>query len=331
MHLLSRRGLLALFGAAAAGAAQNPVRSPDNPKSDNPKSPGAASDGDVPVFRAGTQLVDLHVSVLDKSGKLITDIPESAFKVYENGVEQPLKRFLREDVPVSMGIIIDNSGSMRDKRAKVAAASVALVKASNPQDEEFIVDFNDDAYLDQPLTGDIKKLETALDRLDSRGGTAMRDAIGSSIDYVKDKGKRDKKVLVVVTDGNDNTSAETLENLVRKAQRSEVLIYCIGLLSEEEPREARAARRALKALSEASGGLDYYPKDLAEVERVTPQIAHEIRNQYLLAYSPTNPALDGTFRKIEVKVKGYSNPMVRTRSGYYATPEKAKTSGFSQK
>jgi Ca-activated chloride channel homolog len=326
MHLLSRRGLLALFGAAAAGAAQS-VRSPDNAK-----SPGAANDGDVPIFRSGTQLVDLHVSVLDKNGKLITDISESAFKVYENGVEQPLKRFLREDVPVSMGIIIDNSGSMRDKRAKVAAASVALVKASNPQDEEFIVDFNDDAYLDQPLTGDIKKLEAALDRLDSRGGTAMRDAISSSIDYVKDKGKREKRVLVVVTDGNDNTSAETLENLVRKAQRSEVLIYCIGLLSEEEPREARSAKRALKALTEASGGLDYYPKDLAEVERVTPQIAHEIRNQYLLAYSPTNAALDGSFRKIEVKVKGYGNPMVRTRSGYYATPESAsKTSAFSGK
>ena len=190
MHLLSRRGLLALLGAAAAGAAQNPVRSPENSKSDNPKSPGAASDDDVPIFRSGTQLVDLHVSVLDKSGKLITDIPESAFKVYENSVEQPLKRFLREDVPVSMGIIIDNSGSMRDKRAKVAAASLALVKASNPLDEEFIVDFNDDAYLDQPLTGDIKKLEAALDRLDSRGGTAIRDAISSSIDYVKDKGKR---------------------------------------------------------------------------------------------------------------------------------------------
>jgi Ca-activated chloride channel homolog len=323
MHLLSRRGLLALFGAAAVGAAQS-VPSPDKAK-----SPGAANDGDVPVFRSGTQLVDLHVSVLDKSGKLITDIPESAFKVYENGVEQPLKRFLREDVPVSMGIIIDSSNSMRDKRAKVAAASLALVKSSNPQDEEFIVDFNDDANLDQPLTGDVKKLEAALDRLDARGGTAMRDAISSSIDYVKKEGKREKKVLVVVTDGNDNTSAETLENLVRKAQRSEVLIYCIGLLSEEDPREARSARRALKALTEASGGLDYYPKDLAEVERVTPQIAREIRNQYLLAYSPTNAALDGSFRKIDVKVKGYNNPIVRTRTGYYATPERA-SKGFGK-
>src|SRR5215471_18445050 len=305
MHLLSKREFLAFLGGAVVFA-QNPAQ---NTPSQNLK------EGDVPVFKAGTQLVDLHVSVLDKSGKLITDVPEAGFKVYENGIEQPIKLFRREDVPVSMGIIIDNSGSMRDKRTKVAAASLALVKASNPQDEEFIVDFNDDAYLDQPLTSEIKKLEAALDRLDSRGGTAMRDAISMSIDYVKDKGKKDKKVLLVITDGNDNTSNESLEQLVRKAQRSEVLVYCIGLLSEEEPREARNAKRALKALAEASGGMDYYPKDLAEVERITPQVAHEIRNQYLLAYSPTNPNLDGTYRKIEVKVKGYGNPTVRARSG----------------
>ncbi|HEY6345902.1 MAG TPA: VWA domain-containing protein [Bryobacteraceae bacterium] len=166
-------------------------------------------------------------------------------------------------------------------------------------------------------------MRTALDRLDSRGRTAMRTAVSFSIDYVKKSGKHDKKVLVVVTDGNDNASDgnPTQEALVRTAQHSEVLIYRIGLLSEEEPRYARDAHGALKALAEASGGLDYYPKDLAEVQRVTPQIAHEIRNQYLLAYTPTNPALDGTFPKIDVKVKGYGNPSVRARSGYYAMPE----------
>ena len=328
MLLLNRRRLLALLGGTGfslCSAKFSPAQSAAI------KDPANAGDDDVPVYHSGTQLVDLHVSVLDKSGKLVTDLPESAFKVYENAIEQPVKIFRREDVPVSMGIIIDNSGSMRDKRAKVAAASLALVKASNQLDEVFIVDFNDDAYLDQPLTSDIKKLEMALDKIDSKGGTAMRDAIGMSLDYVKDKGRREKKVLLVVTDGNDNTSNESLEQLVRRAQRSEVLIYCIGLLSEEEPREARSAKRALKALAEASGGLDYYPKDLAEVERITPQVAHEIRNQYLLAYSPTNTALDGTYRKIEVKVKGYGNPNVRTRSGYYATPEPASKSAPAAK
>jgi Ca-activated chloride channel family protein len=220
---------------------------------------------------------------------------------------------------VSMGIIIDNSGSMRDKRAKVAAASLDLVKASNPQDEVFIVNFNDDAYLDQPFTNDVKKLETALERIDSKGGTAMRDAISMSIDYVKDKGKKDKKVLIVVTDGNDNTSNIGLEELVRKAQQSDVLIYSIGILSEEEPREARKAKRALHDLGIASGGLDYYPKDLAEVDKITPEVAHEIRNQYTLGYTPTNTAMDGTFRKITVNVNAPGRLQVRTRNGYYAS------------
>jgi Ca-activated chloride channel family protein len=275
--------------------------------------------GDEFVFTTDTRLVVVHASVLDSKGKLVTTLPESAFKVLENNVEQTIKIFRREDIPVSMGIIIDNSGSMRDKRAKVAAASLDLVKASNPQDEVFIVNFNDDAYLDQPFTNDIKKLETALERIDSKGGTAMRDAISMSIDYLKDKGKKDKKVLIVVTDGNDNTSNIGLEELVRKAQQSDVLIYSIGILSEEEPREARKAKRALHDLGIASGGLDYYPKDLAEVDKITPEVAREIRNQYTLAYTPTNAAMDGTFRKITVNVNAPGRLQVRTRNGYYAS------------
>jgi Ca-activated chloride channel family protein len=286
--------------------------------------PAAAQADEAAVFRSGTELVDLHVSVLDKSGKLITDIPKDAFKVYENGVEQPVKMFRREDVPVSMGIIIDSSGSMRDKRTSVGAAALELVRASNPQDEVFIVDFNDDPYLDQTFTNDVHKLEGALSKIDSRGGTSMRDAISLAIDYERDKATRDKKVLLVVTDGNDNASNISLERLIRKAQRSGVLIYCIGLLNEEDPHEAREAKHALKALTEASGGMDYYPKDLAQVRTITPQVAHEIRNQYLLAYSPTNPNLDGTYREIKVTVSGVSHPNVRTRSGYYATAQPAK-------
>jgi Ca-activated chloride channel family protein len=289
---------------------------------------------ETPIFTLDTKLVPLHVSVIDKNGKLITNLPQSAFKVYEDNVEQPLKIFNREDVPVSMGLIIDNSGSMREKRPKVAAAAMELIKDSNPQDEVFIVDFNDVAYLDAPFTNNLKKLEQVLDKIDTRGGTAMRDAISTSIDYAKREGKKSKKVLLVITDGNDNTSEETLEQLFRKAHQSEVLIYSIGLLNEEEPREARAAKRALNELAIASGGLAYYPKSLSEVETITPQIAHEIRNQYILAYTPTNPVLDGKFRAIKVTVKAPGNPTVRTRNGYYATPNppaKPKQSGPGDK
>ena len=312
MH--QRSNMILMAAAAALLAAQTPP-------------PPAQDDG--ATFSLDTKLVVLHASVLDKNGKLITNIPQSAFKVYENNVEQPLKIFNREDVPVSMGIIIDNSGSMREKRPSVAAAALQLIKASNPQDEVFIVDFNDVPYLDAPFTNNLKKLEQVLDRIDTKGGTAMRDAISMSIDYAKENGKKSKKVLLVITDGNDNTSSETLEQLVRKSRQSEVLIYSIGLLSEEEPREARAAKRALNELAVASGGLSYYPKNLSEVETITPQIATEIRNQYILAYSPLNAALDGTFRAIKVTVKWPGNPTVRTRNGYFATPAKAPKPGKS--
>jgi VWFA-related protein len=300
------RLLSSLLFLAALGAAQSAPPPPS----------------DTPTFRADTRLVVLPVTVADKNGKLIPNLQRNAFKVFENGAEQPIKIFRREDVPVSLGIIIDNSGSMRDKRVKVETASADLVKNSNPQDEVFVVNFNDEAYLDVPFTNDIKKLEQGLARIDSRGGTAMRDAISMSIDYMRETGKKDKKVLLVVTDGNDTASTGTLEKLVAKAQKSEVLIYAIGLLNEEERREARKAKRALDELTSASGGLSYYPKELTDVDKIALQVAHEVRNQYTIAYTPTIQALDGSFRQIKVTVSGAGrNALVRTRTGYYATPD----------
>src|SRR5579872_111980 len=305
-------GLLALLLCGFAQA-QSSAAPPSEPPDD--QSGGA-------IFHAETRLVVLHASVIDKSGKLITNLPESAFKVYENGTEQTLKIFRREDVPVSMGLIIDNSGSMRDKRAKVEAAALALVKASNPQDAIFIVNFNDDPYLDVPFTNDIKKMREGIARIDSRGGTAMRDAIWTSMDYLRKKGKKEKKVLLVITDGNDNASNETLEHLVQRAKSNQngILIYAIGLLNEEEKREARKAKRALDELTQATGGLAYYPKELTTVNNICLQVAHEIRNQYILAYTPTMPPTDGSYRQIKVTVNAPGHPTVRTRSGYYATP-----------
>jgi VWFA-related protein len=269
--------------------------------------------------------VVLPTTVVDKNGHLVTTLPREAFTVLENGVQQEIKQFKREDVPVSMGLVIDNSGSMREKRAKVEAAALALVKASNPEDEVFIVNFNDEAFLDNPhgkdFTSDIKEMEDALTRIDSRGGTAMRDAIRMSIDHVKEKAHKDKKVLVVVTDGNDNSSVVGLEDLVKAAQQSEVLIYSVGLLTDEERREAKRAQKALEALAEATGGETFFPRDVSEVERIATQVAHDIRNQYTIAYTPLNQAMDGSFRQIKVTVKASGNPTVHARSGYYATPD----------
>lgn len=289
---------------------------------------GQAGGAEEPAtFRSETNLVTLHVSVLDKNGHLITNVPRGAFRVTENGRPQEIGLFQREDVPVSMCLVVDSSGSMRNKYAAVTAAALALVRTSNPGDEVCFINFNDEAWIEQEFTGNVAQLEAAMKKIDPRGATAMRAAIRTGLETVKSKGRHDKKVLVVITDGNDTASAENpgLDELVRQVRASEVLIYLIGLLSEESRSDARAARRALRALAEASGGRDYYPQGLAEVQTMAPQIAREIRNQYTLGYRPSNPALDGSYRRIKVEVKGVRNvDAVRARDGYYATPEPAR-------
>jgi VWFA-related protein len=233
-----------------------------------------------------------------------------------------------------MGLIIDNSGSMRSKRSSVEAAALALVKDSNPDDEVFIVNFNDDAYIDNPhgkeFLTDIEDMKDALTRIDSRGGTAMRDAIDKSIEWMK-KAHKEKKVLVVVTDGVDNASTVSLEDLVRDARQSEVLIYAVGLLADEEKRAASSAKRQLDALAEATGGIPYYPKEVSEVDHIAHQVAHDIRSQYTIGYKPTNDAQDGTYRKIKVTVKAPGNPTPRTRTGYYATSEQGVATSHKAK
>ena len=313
---------LLLVPVLALSGPQTPLKGPQpssGAKTDTPDS------GDA-VFSSETRLVPLNVTVADKGGRLVTNLPQSAFQVFENGVQQPIKIFKREDVPVSMGLIIDNSGSMREKRQAVESAALALVKDSNPQDEVFIVNFNDEAYLDADFTSDVKLMEQGLTKIDSRGGTAMRDAIRMSVDHLKEKAKRDKKVILVVTDGNDNASNTSLEALVRDAQQNDVLVYAIGLLSEEEKREASRAKRALNILAESTGGQVFYPRDVTEVDKLAHQVAHDIRNQYTIAYTPVNSALDGSYRQIKVTVKGPGGPVARTRSGYYATTDQKTAS-----
>ena len=268
--------------------------------------------GDV-TYSTNTRLVVLPVTVLDKNGHLVTDLSQGQFQVFDNNQPQILKVFKREDVPVSMGIIIDSSGSMRDKRTKVQSAAITLVKDSNKEDEVFIVNFNDEAFLDTDFTSDIKKMEQGLAKIDSRGGTAMRDALRMSIDHLKEKGKRDKRVLLVVTDGDDNASMVSLENLTREAQSSDVLIYAIGLLGEDDKREAKRAKRALLTLTAATGGMAFFPKEVSDVEQIAHEVAKDIRNQYTLGYSP--PGSDGSYHAVRVTVNAPGKPSVRNANG----------------
>lgn len=272
-------------------------------------------------FRSDTRLVVLHASVVDKRGNLVTTLGQNSFKVYENGQPQTVKIFRREDIPVSLGIIIDDSGSMMSKRARVEAAALEMVRNSNRDDEVFVVNFNDDAYLDVPFTSDLHKLEQGLARIDSRGGTAMRDAISMSLDYMKKNAKRDKKVLMVITDGADNASSVSLEAVVKKATQTDTVVYAIGLFTDEEKREAKPAKRQLNELTLATGGVALYPEQVSEVQARAVEIAHDIRNQYTIAYEPSLQQLDGSYRQIKVLVDAPGKPVVRTRSGYFATPD----------
>ncbi len=274
-----------------------------------------------PVFSVDTIEVVLHVTVADRRDRLVTDLSKEDFAVFEDGRQVPLKIFRQEDVPVSVGILVDNSGSMRDKRLRVNAAAVEFVKESHPDDEVFIVNFNDEAYLDSPFTNEIPKLQDALQRIDSRGGTALYDAARMSLDHLNEKAKHDKRVLLIITDGEDNASRTELELLVRELQEmdaGQTQIYAIGLLSEEERRSAKRAERAIKYMTRATGGPSYFPETVDEVTALTKQIALDIRNQYTLVYNPPGNKPAG-FRQIEIQLVGSAKRnSVRHRPGYYA-------------
>ena len=282
-------------------------------------------------IRVDVNLVVLHTTVLDDRGRFADGLKQDTFRVFEDKVEQQLSVFTREDIPVSMGLVIDNSGSMRDKRARVNQAAITLVEASNPQDEAFVVNFNDDFYLDldKDFTSSVPELKEALERIDSRGSTALYDAIIGSLDHVK-KGVKDKKVLLVVTDGEDNTSHNSLEKAIKEIQKTDTVIYTIGLLSEESKKNAKRAKRALEQIAQASGGVSYFPENVGDVRNICEQVAHDIRNQYTLAYYPTNTKRDGTFRAVQVEIippRGRGKLQARTRNGYYAPGSASAAAG----
>jgi len=313
--------LAAILAVVPLASAQLPVQvTPPPPPGQTPVPPQKQEGGSR--IKIDVSLVVLHTTVVDDRGRFAEGLKQENFRVLEDKVEQKLSVFKREDVPVSFGLVIDNSGSMRDKRERVNAATLTFVRTSNPQDEGFVVNFNDDFYLDmdKDFTSNINEMKEALERIDSRGSTALRDAVIGSLDHLK-KGTRDKKVLLVVTDGEDNASRKTMEETLKIVQSSDAVIYTIGLLSEESKKSAKRARRALQELSQSTGGLAFFPENVQDVESICGQIAHDIRNQYTLAYYPTNTRRDGTFRTVQVAVtppQGRGKLIARTRTGYYA-------------
>ena len=347
MHLRSKlvvcyiSGFLWL-GSAVASAQTSTVQNPPPLTVDRDPAPSPDPDAPPPsqaapgttagqVTKSGKGLytlsseayeVRLNVSVLDANARSVQTLGQDAFHIYEDGVPQTISSFRHEDLPVSIGLLIDSSGSMYDKRAAVDKASVDLIRLSNPKDEEFLVDFSSEAFIDQDFTTSIDKLQQGLGYIKSSGGTAAYDAVVASADYLSKNARNSKQVLVVITDGEDNASSATLEQAIRRVQDLDgPTIYCIGLLFGEDTdrREAKHARRVLEEIAEQTGGAAYFPKSLKEVDGIAGEVAADIRTQYTIAYRSTNPPSNGGYRQVHVDVreKGMGKLEARTRSGYY--------------
>jgi VWFA-related protein len=329
----SNAALLAAGAAAptatptvSASATANPANQPANQPSDGGLIKGreVKQQGKVFTIQAEVDEVVLHATVVDDHQRLITNLDRNAFTILEDGQPQQITSFRHEDIPVAVGIVVDNSGSMRNKRAAVTQAALNFVKASHPDDRVFVVNFNDEAYIDQDFTNSIPKLREAMDRIDSRGGTALFDAVVASADYVVKQQsvdrKLEKKVLLVVTDGWDNASTLSMEQAVRHLQaENSPTIYTIGILDEDAKKKGR---RALRALAEQTGGVAYFPRDLAEVDAITQEVARDIRNQYTIGFKK-NPDEPPGYRAIKVTARADGkNLTVRTKSGYFQGEQK---------
>jgi Ca-activated chloride channel homolog len=373
MHLRSKSvwprmaavGWLMTMACAMSGWAQQPSApqaqaKPQQPSLTVDRDPVASPDVDPPAqSQSGTQGVGLakierengkytlrqdayevrlNATVLDQSGRSVQTLTRDAFTVYEDGVPQTINSFRHEDLPVSLGLLIDSSGSMYDKRQAVDKASLDFVKLSNPEDEEFLVDFSWEAFIDQDFTNNIEKLRQGLGFIKSSGGTAIYDALVASADYLAKNAKHPKQVLLVITDGEDNASSATLEQTIRRIQDLDgPVIYCVGLLFGEDTdkRESRHARRVLETLAEQTGGAAYFPKSVNQVDEIAAEVAQDIRTQYTISYHSTKSPTLGGYREVhvEAKAKGFGRLSVRTRSGYYprviADASKGEDAGFS--
>jgi Ca-activated chloride channel homolog len=276
--------------------------------------------GDEYTIRVSVDQVVLHATVRNRRGTPVSGLGKENFQIYEDGVLQETKHFSHDDIPVEVGLIVDNSGSMRPKRREVIAAALAFARSSNPQDQMFVVNFNEHVSFglpeNMPFTDEVVQLESALSRISANGETALYDAVAAGLQHLQ-KGNRDKKVLIVISDGADNASKHTKAQILAMVGQSDAIIYAIGLFDEGDPDQHFDV---LKQLAKAAGGEAFLPASVKDVTPICKRIAHDIRSQYTLAYVPTNRKQDGTYRTVQVKAgaPGRGPVSVRTRAGYYA-------------
>jgi Ca-activated chloride channel homolog len=344
LHCNSAIAALLLAGAATSAIAQktpspaapspatsitvdhDPVRSPDG-AAPAPASNEVRKEGGGYILRQDVEEVILNATVLD-GNRLVQNLQKESFTVFEDGVKQNIISFQHTDLPVSIALVVDNSGSMSKKRPAVNQSTLDLIQASNPNDEAFVVNFSDEAFIDQEFTSDVKKLRDGLSHIESRGGTALYDAVVASADKLANDARRPKQVLILITDGEDNASTLNLEQTIRRVQQlSGPVIYAVGMLFGDEMShsEVRHARRALEMLSMETGGIAYFPKSIEQVDLIAAEVARDIRSQYTLGYHSTKPSTDTSFRRVQVVAEEKGAKLnVRTRTGYFPVPRSTK-------
>jgi Ca-activated chloride channel homolog len=283
-------------------------------------SPAPSRPHDEFTIRVDVDVVVLHATAQDRENTLVSGLDKDNFQVYEDGALQPIKYFSHEDVPVTVGLVVDNSGSMGPKRRDVIAAALAFARSSNPQDQMFVVNFNERVSFGLPgniaFTDQVGQLQVALSRVAADGETALYDAIAVALEHLK-KGERDKKVLIVVSDGGDNASKHKLAEILAMVGQPDAIIYTIGIFDEED---ADRNPGILKRLAKDTGGEAFLPESLKDVVPICEQIARDIRNQYTIAYVPMNRKRNGKYRVVQVKASSPERGRlsVRTRAGYFA-------------
>jgi VWFA-related protein len=306
--------LVALLGAVPAGAhRQEPVASP------------AADSQSPPVFRSHANLVTLQVNVFDRRSQAVTELPQAAFRVYEDGVEQDIQFFADREVPVAVGLVMDNSSSMIARRDLVHAGVTAFADSSREADEMFTIVFNEHVRFGLPesipFTRDHDLLLSAFTRFPAGGLTALHDAVISGLAHLAEASHQ-KRVLVVLSDGDDNASHASESNMLYRAAQSNALIYTIwtGDLTAD-----RGNPRLLRTLAQRSGGVAYGPRSERETVSAFAEVAENVRRGYSIGYTPSNSAADGTYRHVKVIVTASNRTLnVRTRDGYIAPDDRVE-------
>lgn len=335
--------------------AQDPARPPQPKQAPPPASKdqkdrkgaqrqGAEADQQVvdpgSTISVDTDLVLLDVTVTDQSNQPIYDLKKDDFTVFEDKVKQEIADVTREEVPVSFGLVIDTSGSMRARLQQVSDAALLLVKQMREHDEGFVASFKAEPELVQDFTGDRRDLEDALNELYSSGGTSLLDAIIATADYAQQKGKQRRKALIIITDGLEKNSSVKEREVIEALKEDEAQIYLVGFIDEDDNEKglfgkspAKKARELLTRLASDSGGRAFFPKEVSEMPAIAEQIAKDLRTQYVLSYYPSNGNKDGTFRTVKVVVdqKGNRKLTARTRQGYYARDAKGQQPGVNAK